>query len=122
MRRCGDCKQTPYSISPSTASRKSIEGETAINSVLNGKCIESRPAPNWDILGLANLTLLAKRQKYDRAKQKYVIDFNKLPLDDKKTFDLLTSGRRAAFQLKGEGMRRNIKELKPTNFSEDRCR
>jgi DNA polymerase-3 subunit alpha len=40
-------------------------------------------------------------------------------MDDKKTFDLLASGETAGvFQLEGGGMRRYIKDLKPTNFND----
>lgn len=72
-----------------------------------------------DILGLANLTLLARARDTIARNRGIQIDFNQIPFDDQKTFDLLTSGETSGiFQLEGEGMRRNIKELKPTNFSE----
>ena len=42
-----------------------------------------------------------------------------IPMDDAKTFELLSSGETAGvFQLEGAGMRRYIKELKPTSFSD----
>lgn len=70
-----------------------------------------------DFLGLANLTLLAKAQQVIREHHGIEIDFLKIPLDDRKTFDLLSSGETTGiFQLEGPGMRRYIKELKPTKF------
>ena len=40
-------------------------------------------------------------------------------MDDKKTFDLLAAGETiGVFQLESAGMRRYIKELKPTCFSD----
>ena len=47
------------------------------------------------------------------------IDLYKLPMDDKKTYDLLAAGETVGvFQLEGSGMRRYIKELKPSVFSD----
>lgn len=72
-----------------------------------------------DFLGLANLTLLAKAK--DVIKQNHGIDLDLLtiPLDDKLTFDLLSSGETTGiFQLESSGMRRYIKELKPTKFTD----
>ena len=43
------------------------------------------------------------------------LDVDKLPLDDAKTFELLGHGdTMGVFQLEGSGMRRYVKELKPT--------
>lgn len=72
-----------------------------------------------DFLGLANLTLLAKTQKEIFENQHVTIDFLKIPLDDQRTFELLASGETTGiFQLEGPGMRRYIKELKPTKFTD----
>jgi len=72
-----------------------------------------------DFLGLANLTILGKALKIIKEKSGVDIDLYKLPMDDKKTFDLLAAGETAGvFQLEGSGMRRYIKELKPTVFSD----
>ncbi|HJX12654.1 MAG TPA: DNA polymerase III subunit alpha, partial [Dehalococcoidales bacterium] len=72
-----------------------------------------------DFLGLANLTILGKARDIIRRNHGVDIDLYRLPMDDKKTFDLLSSGETAGvFQLEGAGMRRYIKELKPTTFSD----
>ena len=72
-----------------------------------------------DFLGLANLTILGKAREIIQQNHGIDIDLYKLPMDDKKTFDLLSSGETAGvFQLEGAGMRRYIKELKPTTFSD----
>ncbi len=43
------------------------------------------------------------------------IDVDNLPLDDTKTFELLSTGETTGiFQLEGSGMRRYVKDLKPT--------
>ncbi len=72
-----------------------------------------------DFLGLANLTILGKAREIIHQNHGVDIDLNNIPMDDAKTFDLLASGETAGvFQLEGAGMRRYIKELKPTNFSD----
>jgi DNA polymerase-3 subunit alpha len=72
-----------------------------------------------DILGLANLTILGKARDIIREIHGTDIDLLKIPMDDKKTFELLAAGETAGvFQLEGAGMRRYIKELKPTTFDD----
>ena len=70
-----------------------------------------------DFLGLANLTILGKAKEIIRQNRGIDIDLLNIPMDDAKTFDLLSSGETGGvFQLEGAGMRRYIKELKPTSF------
>ena len=72
-----------------------------------------------DFLGLANLTLLAKAKESIARDRDISIDLQHIPLDDSITFELLASGETSGiFQLEGAGMRRYIKELKPTNFND----
>ncbi|MFH1652058.1 MAG: DNA polymerase III subunit alpha [Chloroflexota bacterium] len=72
-----------------------------------------------DFLGLANLTILGRAREIIARNHGVEIDLLKLPLDDKNTYDLLSSGETAGvFQLEGAGMRRYIRELKPTAFSD----
>jgi DNA polymerase-3 subunit alpha len=72
-----------------------------------------------DFLGLANLTILGKARDLIKDYRGLDIDLYRIPLDDKKTYDLLSSGETAGvFQLEGSGMRRYIKELKPTVFND----
>jgi DNA polymerase-3 subunit alpha len=71
-----------------------------------------------DFLGLANLTILGKAQEIIHQSRGIDIDLHRIPMDDAKTFALLSSGETSGvFQLEGAGMRRYIKELKPTTFS-----
>jgi DNA polymerase-3 subunit alpha len=72
-----------------------------------------------DFLGLANLTILGRARDIIKQHHGIDIDLYKLPMDDKKTFGLLSAGETAGvFQLEGSGMRRYIKELKPSTFSD----
>jgi DNA polymerase-3 subunit alpha len=72
-----------------------------------------------DFLGLANLTILNMTRELVKRSRGVEIDIQKIPLDDKRTFDLLSSGETTGlFQLESPGMRRHIKELQPSNLGE----
>jgi DNA polymerase-3 subunit alpha len=72
-----------------------------------------------DFLGLSNLTILTKVKEIIAQNRGISLDLQHIPLDDAKTFELLASGEtKGIFQLESAGMRRYIKELKPTNFSD----
>ncbi|MBM3924887.1 MAG: DNA polymerase III subunit alpha [SAR202 cluster bacterium] len=72
-----------------------------------------------DFLGLTNLTILDRTVKMLQKTRGLSLDLQKIPLDDKKTFDLLSSGHtNEVFQLESAGMQRNIKELKPTAIND----
>lgn len=70
-----------------------------------------------DFLGLRNLTIIEETLNFVKENENQEINLSKLPLDDKKTYELLSSGETTGiFQLESAGMRRHIKELKPTSI------
>ncbi len=72
-----------------------------------------------DVLGLANLTMLSRAKEIIYRDLGIDINLHNIPMDDVKTFALLSSGETTGvFQLEGAGMRRYIKELRPTTFSD----
>ncbi|MFH1775572.1 MAG: DNA polymerase III subunit alpha [Chloroflexota bacterium] len=72
-----------------------------------------------DILGLANLSILGKARELIVQNHGISLDLNQLPMDDTATFDLLSSGETAGiFQVEGSGMRRYLRELKPSCFGD----
>lgn len=72
-----------------------------------------------DILGLKNLSILEEAREKIKEIKKIEIDFEKISLDDKKTFDLYQKAETTAvFQLGSPGMKRCLKELKPTCFED----
>ncbi len=78
--------------------------------------VEALGLLKFDFLGLSNLTIL--RQAVDLIDQHagVHVDLDDIPLDDEKTFKLLSSGETTGvFQLESAGMRRYIKELRPTS-------
>ena len=72
-----------------------------------------------DLLGLTNLTTLARTRDLIAARGGPEIDIDKIPLDDAKTFDLLAQGKTMGlFQLEGQGMTRWIQRLQPRTLNE----
>ena len=72
-----------------------------------------------DFLGLINLTILQKTCATIGKQTGKQFDLLHIPLDDKKTFDLLWSGETTGiFQLESTGMRRYIKELRPSTLGD----
>ncbi len=79
--------------------------------------IEEAGLLKFDFLGIRNLSILA--DSISLVKKFYDIDINieRIPLDDKKTFELLAKGEtEGLFQLNGSGMTKYLKELKPTSI------
>ncbi len=71
----------------------------------------------FDFLGIRNLSILA--DAVDRVKKirGLDIDIERIPMDDKKTFEMLARGETMGlFQLNGGGMTRSLVELKPTSI------
>lgn len=70
-----------------------------------------------DFLGLRNLTIIQESLRFIKENRGEEIDFSTTPIDDQKTFSLLSSGETTGiFQLESPGMRRYIKDLRPTTI------
>jgi DNA polymerase-3 subunit alpha len=81
--------------------------------------VESLGLLKMDFLGLKNLTILQKALSIIEKEHGLNIDLERLPTDDAKTYELLQEGKTVGvFQLESSGMRRYLKELKPTEFED----
>jgi len=82
----------------------------------NMKWVETAGLVKFDFLGLKTLTVIEKAcDLIGRDK----IDVPKLPLDDRKTFELLARGDGSGvFQLEGNGMRDVLRKMKPDRFED----
>ena len=70
-----------------------------------------------DLLGLRNLTIIQETLRFVKENQGIDMNFSNFSFDDIKTYRLLASGETTGiFQLESSGMRRYIKELKPTSI------
>jgi DNA polymerase-3 subunit alpha len=81
--------------------------------------IEELGLLKMDFLGLSNLTTIKNALRIIKKVYKKDIDIDTIPLDDKKTFQMLQKGETTGvFQLESSGMRRYLKQLKPTVFED----
>lgn len=72
-----------------------------------------------DFLGLSNLSIINNALRIIRKAYGEKIDINKIPLDDKKTYELFQRGdTTGVFQLESAGMKRYLKILKPSVFDD----
>ncbi len=72
-----------------------------------------------DLLGLKNLSIIEETARLVKETRGEEIKIEQIPLDDKKTFELLRAGdTTGVFQLEGSGMRRYLKELGPTEIED----
>lgn len=81
--------------------------------------VEDAGLLKFDFLGIKNLSILADAIKRVKWHQNIVVDIEDIPLDDKKTYDMLSRGETMGlFQLNGSGMTRYLKELKPVKITD----
>lgn len=73
----------------------------------------------FDILGIRNLSILGAARDLIENRHNIKIDLGKIPINDKKTFDMLARGETmGTFQLGGSGMTKWLKELKPNRVED----
>lgn len=83
------------------------------------KPLEDLGLLKMDFLGLRNLTIIEKTLAIIHRHHAKTLNLLKLPMDDKKTFQLLSDGKTTGvFQLESAGMKRYLKDLKPTSFED----
>lgn len=81
--------------------------------------IEDLGLLKMDFLGLSNLTIIKNALRIIKKVHGEDIDITKVPLDDNDTFELLSRGETTGvFQLESSGMKRYLKELRPTAFED----
>ncbi len=97
---------------------------TPLSRSSDGGCVTQYPAGmlekigllKMDFLGLVNLSILAQAVKNVEQTRGIKLDVRNLPLDDRKTYELLAKGECVGvFQLESPQMRRYIQELQPSN-------
>jgi DNA polymerase-3 subunit alpha len=82
------------------------------------KYVENASLVKFDFLGLKTLTVLQRAVEI-LAEQGIEIDLTRIPLDDKKTYDMLARGDSAGvFQFEGQGMRDCLRMMRPDRFED----
>ncbi len=73
----------------------------------------------FDFLGLKNLTIIDEAVRRANNNHNINMDIEKIPLDDKDTYELLSSGNTTGvFQLESAGMKNLLKKLKPSTIED----
>lgn len=81
--------------------------------------IEELGLLKMDFLGLSNLTTIKNTLRIISKVYGKELDINTIPLDDDKAFELFQRGdTTGVFQLESAGMKRYLRDLKPTSFDD----
>lgn len=92
--------------------------EEIIISQFDMKALEDIGLLKFDFLGLKTLTVINNIVKYAEKLGKK-IDLNHIPLDDKETYELLSSGQTiGVFQFESRGMRDLLQKMHPERFED----
>ncbi|MDZ4205722.1 MAG: DNA polymerase III subunit alpha, partial [Patescibacteria group bacterium] len=93
------------------------KGEKKIITQYDMYSIEEAGLLKFDFLGIRNLSIIAETLvRIEKIEGKKIV-IEEIPIDDKKTFEMLTRGEtEGTFQLNGDGMTRALMELKPNTI------
>ncbi len=92
-------------------------GGTHLTTQYEMHAVEKAGVLKMDFLGIRNLSILGNAIVLIEKHYGVKIDLQKIPWDDKKTYEMLARGETGGvFQLSGGGMTRYLKELKPTTI------
>jgi DNA polymerase-3 subunit alpha len=95
--------------------QRGARGDSVIMTQYEMHALETIGLLKMDFLGLTNLTLLENALRMIEQTRGISLDLQRLPLDDAKTFEMLSNGdSTGVFQLEGAGMRRTLREFRPT--------
>ncbi len=92
---------------------------TQYSSSTKSSFVEKIGLLKMDFLGLKNLTIIQNTLRIVRKIKGLEIAIDDIPLDDKKAFELLQKAETTGvFQLESSGMKRYLKQLKPSVFED----
>jgi len=95
------------------------QGGDSVVSQFDKDDVEAVGLVKFDFLGLTTLTILDWTEKLIRAAGDSAFSLERIPLDDRATFDLLSAGNTTTvFQLESRGMRDMIKRARPDRFED----
>ena len=103
----------------STADDPDFKGTKTNCTQYDGHVIESTGLIKMDFLGLKTLSELKEACANIKRTRGIDVDLDTIPIDDPKTFELYQQGRTiGTFQFESDGMRKYLRELKPTVFED----
>ncbi|MBP9760853.1 MAG: DNA polymerase III subunit alpha [Candidatus Magasanikbacteria bacterium] len=109
---------SPTPLTDFTPVQKETGGEKLVTQY-EMHAVEAAGVLKNDFLGIRNLAILGNAVEIVKATTGEDVDIYHLPLDDQKTFDMISRGETmGVFQFGSSGMIRWIKELKPTTIDD----
>ncbi len=99
--------------------QRTTKDENAVMAAFEGPTLAKLGLLKMDILGLANLSIVAEALRYIEQTTGKRIELANIPLDDPKVFESLGRGETTnVFQLESVGMTRYLMQLKPTRVGD----
>ncbi len=90
-----------------------------VSTQFDGSVIENAGMLKMDFLGLKTLSILKTAIQYVKNNHGVEYDLDDIPLDDENTYKLYQKGGTiGTFQFESDGMRKYLKDLKPTNIND----
>jgi len=109
----------PLQYVAKSGSTKKGEQQKNIVTQYEMHAIEDLGLLKMDFLGLRNLTIIEDTINLIKAGENIEINIDKIPLEDKNTYKLLQAAKTTGvFQLESSGMKKYLKELKPTELED----
>ena len=109
---------SPTHINDFTPTQNDSPGGEKVITQYEMHAVEDIGLVKLDVLGIRNLSIL--REAVERVSATGTdVNLQKIPIDDKKTFEMLTRGETmGTFQMGGSGMTRYLVELKPESIED----
>ncbi len=112
-------KQDISDIVPVSTAEDKETGKRILVTQFEGSVIEETGLIKMDFLGLKTLSILKEAVENVYQTTGVRIDLSKIPLDDKKTYELYCQGKTTGtFQFESSGMQKYLKELQPSTFED----
>jgi len=93
--------------------------EDLLTTQYDGHFVEAIGLLKMDFLGLKTLSIIKDCLENIHLSQKIDLDIDKIPFDDKKTFELFSNGNTTAiFQFESPGMKKWLRLLQPSRFED----
>jgi DNA polymerase III subunit alpha len=110
---------SPTDLYDYTPIQYDTKGEGKIITQYDMYSVEDAGLLKFDFLGLGNLSIIAEAVKLIEQHRGVYVDIDQIPLDDKKTFEMLSRGETVdTFQMNGGGMTKFLMELKPNSIND----
>jgi DNA polymerase-3 subunit alpha len=104
---------------PLSVVKDKVSGDDIVVTEYDGHYVESVGLIKMDFLGLSTLSIIKETLKNIKLSKGIDVDIDKIPLDDKKTFQLYCEGKTVGtFQFESAGMQKYLRQLKPSTFED----